>query len=121
MKKKKAPVTEVVEETSVPVVEVTEETSVPVAEVTDVENIPVVDTTEVKKAEVNCPKCGTALRVKLGNYAHVCPVCNYVFRTRKGQRLVKDVSRQTMMEAFVTVGKDANGEVKTEKVLKEKK
>ena len=120
MKKKKAPVAEVVEEVSVPVAEA-EETSVPVADVTDVANIPVADNTEVKKAEVNCPKCGTALRVKLGDYAHVCPVCNYVFRTRKGQRLVKDVSRKTMVEAFVTVGKDANGEVKTEQVLKEKK
>ncbi len=84
-------------------------------------NIPVAEVATEKTAEVNCPKCGTTLRVKVGNYAYVCPVCSQVFRTRTGERLVKDVSRKTMVEAYVTVDKDANGEVKTESIVNEKK
>ena len=83
-------------------------------------NVEVAEEVAERKAVVNCPKCGTALNVKLGNYAHVCPVCTQVFRTRIGERLVKDVSRKTMVEAFVTVDKNASGEVNSDSVVNEK-
>ena len=71
---------------------------------------------------VNCPKCSTSLNVKDGNYAHICPYCSYVFRIRKGEKLVKDVSRVTMVEAYVNVDKDAKtGAVKTATIVKESK
>ena len=80
-------------------------------------NIPVAEVAEEKKCVVNCPKCSTSLKVKVGNYAHVCPVCNQIFRTRMGERLVKDVSRKTMVEAFVSVDKDAQGAVNADSVV----
>lgn len=57
----------------------------------------------VKKAIVNCPKCSTSLNVKVGNYANLCPVCGQVFRTRLGERLVKDVSGKMVAADYVTV------------------
>lgn len=84
-------------------------------------NIPVAAVAEEKKCVVNCPKCSTSLNVKMGNYAHVCPVCNQIFRTRMGERLVKDVSRKTMVEAFVSVDKDAQGAVNADSVVNEEK
>ncbi len=77
---------------------------------------------EPKTYTVNCPKCSTSLKVKDGNYAHICPYCSYVFRIRKGEKLVKDVSRVTMVEAYVNVDKDAKtGAVKTATIVKESK
>lgn len=55
----------------------------------------------VKKAIVNCPKCSTSLNVKLGNYANLCPVCGQIFRTRLGERLVKDISDNVVVEVEV--------------------
>ncbi len=75
---------------------------------------------EEKKGIVNCPKCGTALHVKVGNIAYLCPVCSQMFRTRLGERLVKDVTPQTMVEAYVNVGKDVDGQVKTDSVIADK-
>ncbi len=103
MKKKKAPVVETV---------------APVAPEEPV--APVVETAEVveeKKGIVNCPKCSTALHVKVGNIAYLCPVCSQMFRTRIGEKLVKDVTRKTMVEAFITVDKDVDGKVKTSSVI----
>ncbi len=80
-------------------------------------NIPVAEVAEAKKWVVNCPKCGSALTVKSGNFAHLCPVCAQVFRLRTGSKLVKDVSRKTMVEAYVAVDKDAKGDVKTDSVV----
>ncbi len=83
---------------------------------------PAVEVAEVvadKKSIVNCPKCSTALFVKVGNFAHLCPVCANVFRTRMGERLVKSIARQTVVEAYVTVDKDEKGEVKAESLVKE--
>ncbi len=71
-----------------------------------------------KKWIVNCPKCSTALYVKVGNYAHLCPVCSNVFRTRLGERLEKDVTRKSMVEAYVAVDKDYKGGVNTGSVVK---
>jgi transposase-like protein len=70
-----------------------------------------------QKSVVNCPKCSTSLNVKVGNYAYVCPVCNQIFRTRIGERLVKDVSRKTMVEAYVSVDKDAEGAVNADSTV----
>jgi tRNA(Ile2) C34 agmatinyltransferase TiaS len=81
--------------------------------------IPVAEVAEEKVCVVNCPKCGTSLKVKVGNYAYVCPVCSQIFRTRAGEKLVKDVSRKTMVEAYVSVDKDAEGEVKADSVVTE--
>ncbi len=84
------------------------------------ENFPAVANAEVveeKKVMVNCPKCSTALYVKTGNFAHLCPVCAQVFRTRVKERLLKDVSRKKMVEAFVTIDKDDKGEVKSNSVV----
>ncbi len=79
-----------------------------------------VETAEVvveKKHMVNCPKCSTLLSVKEGNFAHLCPVCSSMFRIRKGQKLVKDITRKTMVEAFVTVDKDDKGVVSTNSIV----
>ena len=81
-------------------------------------NIAVAEVAEEKKCMVNCPKCSTSLNVKVGNYAYVCPVCSNVFRTRVGERLVKDVSRKPMMEAFVAVDKSGRKTVESNKLDK---
>ncbi len=75
---------------------------------------------EEKKGIVNCPKCGTALRVKVGNIAYLCPVCSQMFRTRLSEKLVKDVTNERMVEAFITLDKDAAGQVKTSSVIADK-
>ncbi len=87
---------------------------VPVAEPAPVEAVPVA---EEKKLIVNCPKCSTSLYVKSGNYAHLCPVCAQVFRIRIGERLVKDLTRKTMVEAFVTIDKNDKGEPKMDSIV----
>jgi Zn finger protein HypA/HybF involved in hydrogenase expression len=63
---------------------------------------------EVKKYVVNCYRCGAALNVTAGNMVYMCPVCNNLFRLRKGEKLVKDVSRTVVAEAYVNVDKGAN-------------
>ena len=61
-----------------------------------------------KKWTVNCHRCGAALHVKQDNNVYMCPVCNNLFRVRKGEKLVKDVSRVTVAEAYVNVNKGVN-------------
>ncbi len=63
---------------------------------------------EVKKYVVNCYRCGAALHVKSGNMVYMCPVCNNLFRVRLGEKLVKDISRKIVSEAYVNVNKGAN-------------
>ena len=63
---------------------------------------------EVKKYVVNCYRCGAALHVQAGNVVYMCPVCNNLFRVRVGEKLVKDISRETVSEAYVSVTKGAN-------------
>ncbi len=63
---------------------------------------------EVKKYIVNCYRCGAALHVKAGNMVYMCPVCNNLFRVRVGEKLVKDISRKIVSEAYVNVNKGAN-------------
>lgn len=70
--------------------------------------LPVAQPVEPKTYVVNCPKCGAALNVKAGGFAYMCPVCSNLFRVRVGEKLVKDVSRVTMMEAYVNVNQGAN-------------
>lgn len=62
---------------------------------------------EVKKYVVNCHRCGAALNVVASNVVYMCPVCNNLFRVRIGEKLVKDVSSQTIAEAYVNVNKRA--------------
>ena len=71
---------------------------------------------EVKNYVVNCPQCSASLSVTAGNYAFICPVCNKMFRIRVGEKMVKDLSRQTVVEAYVNVNKDNAGGVATETV-----
>ncbi len=55
----------------------------------------VIETAEVveeKKSIVNCPKCSTALYVKTGNIAYLCPVCSQTFRVRITERWVKNIT-----------------------------
>ncbi len=73
-----------------------------------------------KKGIVNCPKCSTALHVKVGNIAYLCPVCSQMFRTRLGEKMVRDITRQTMMEAFITVDKDVDGNVNTRSIINDR-
>ncbi len=63
---------------------------------------------EVKKYVVNCYRCGAALHVKAGNMVYMCPVCNNLFRVRLGEKLVKDISRVVVSEAYVNVNKGIN-------------
>ncbi len=77
------------------------------------------ETKPVEKKEwiVNCPKCSTALYVREGNYAHLCPVCSHVFRTRISEKREKDVTRKTMVEAYVNIDKNEKGELKTDSLI----
>ena len=97
---KKSKKKEVVEE---PTPELVEEPVAP--EVPVVEEVP-----EVSKPKymVNCHRCGAALHVDIGNMVYMCPVCNNLFRVRKCEKLVKDVTRVVVAEAYVNVhkGKD---------------
>ncbi len=82
----------------------------------------VVEVAEVvpdKKYIVNCPKCSTSLFVKVGNFAHLCPVCSKVFRTRMAERLVKSVTRQKVVEAYITVDKDEEGQIQSDSIVNE--
>ena len=67
------------------------------------ENVVVAE--EVKKYVVNCYRCGAALHVQSGNVVYMCPVCNNLVRIRLGEKLVKDISRVTVSEAYVNVNK----------------
>ena len=86
--------------------EVVEETAVAEPNATPAE--PAVAIEEPKKWVVNCHRCGAALNVVYGNMVYMCPVCNNLFRLRKGEKLVKDVSRTVVAEAYVNVNKGAN-------------
>ena len=69
---------------------------------------PVEAPAEPKKWVVNCHRCGAALHVECGNMVYMCPVCNNLFRVRKCEKLVKDVTRNTIAEAYITVNKGAD-------------
>ncbi|MBR2441660.1 MAG: hypothetical protein IKB20_01105, partial [Clostridia bacterium] len=71
-------------------------------------NDPEAAVVEEKKWVVNCHRCGAALHVQANNSVYMCPVCNNLFRVRKGEKLVKDISRVTVSEAYVNVNKGAN-------------
>jgi len=60
---------------------------------------------EPKLWVVNCHRCGAALHVQEGNMVYMCPVCNNLFRVRKCEKLVKDVSPVIVAEAYVNVNK----------------
>ena len=60
---------------------------------------------EPKKWIVNCHRCGAALHVECGNMVYMCPVCNNLFRVRKCEKLVKDITRNIVAEAYVNVNK----------------
>ena len=62
-------------------------------------------TAEPKLWVVNCHRCGAALHVQEGNMVYMCPVCNNLFRVRKCEKLVKDVSPVVVAEAYVNVNK----------------
>lgn len=65
---------------------------------------------EAKKFVVSCPRCGANLSVKDGGVAYMCPVCNNLFRMRTGAKMVKDVTRVIVSEAYVNVSKGVNEE-----------
>ena len=95
------------------VVEELVETVEPVAEVPAVE-VPVVEApvaevpAEAKKWIVNCHRCGASLYVEISNVVYMCPVCNNLLRVRKCEKLVKDVTRNIVAEAYVNVQKGAD-------------
>lgn len=60
----------------------------------------------VKKWIVNCHRCGASLHVQEGNMVYMCPVCNNLFRVRKCEKLVKDVTRVVVAEAYVNAHKN---------------
>lgn len=71
--------------------------------------MPVAETpAEPKKWIVNCHRCGASLYVDFGNMVYMCPVCNNLFRVRKCEKLVKDVTRNIVAEAYVNVHKGAD-------------
>ena len=63
---------------------------------------------EPKLWVVNCHRCGAALHVQEGNMVYMCPVCNNLFRVRKCEKLVKDVTRVVVAEAYVNVHKGSD-------------
>lgn len=64
----------------------------------------------MKQYLVNCPRCGAALKVQDGGVAYMCPVCSNLFRMRTGAKLVKDVTRVIVSEAYVNVSKGVDEE-----------
>jgi predicted RNA-binding Zn-ribbon protein involved in translation (DUF1610 family) len=66
---------------------------------------PVEAPAEPKKWVVNCHRCGASLYVTFGEVVYMCPVCNNLFRVRKCEKLVKDVTRNIVAEAYVNVHK----------------
>lgn len=71
-----------------------------------VEEVPAVEVpAEPKKWIVNCHRCGASLYVEISNMVYMCPVCNNLLRVRKCEKLVKDVSRNIVAEAYVNVQK----------------
>ena len=81
----------------------------PVAAVSPVVEAPAVEVPAApKKWIVNCHRCGAALYVEIGNMVYMCPVCNNLMRVRKSEKLVKDVSRSIVAEAYVNVQKGAD-------------
>jgi predicted RNA-binding Zn-ribbon protein involved in translation (DUF1610 family) len=69
---------------------------------------PVEAPVEPKKWIVNCHRCGASVYVYVGDMVYMCPVCNNLFRVRKCEKLVKDITRNIVAEAYVNVhkGKD---------------
>ena len=69
---------------------------------------PVEAPVEPKKWIVNCHRCGASVYVYVGDMVYMCPVCNNLFRVRKCEKLVKDITRNIVSEAYVNVhkGKD---------------
>ena len=65
---------------------------------------------EPKKWVVNCHRCGASLYVEVGNMVYMCPVCNNLFRVRKCEKLVKDITREIVAEAYVNVHKGVDEE-----------
>ena len=63
-----------------------------------------------KKWVVNCHRCGASLYVEFGNMVYMCPVCNNLFRVRKCEKLVKDITREIVAEAYVNVHKGVDEE-----------
>lgn len=63
---------------------------------------------EPKAYEVNCPGCGAYLSVETNGMAYMCPVCHKILRIRKKEKLVKDVSRVVVAEAYICVDKGVN-------------
>jgi Zn finger protein HypA/HybF involved in hydrogenase expression len=47
---------------------------------------------EARSWNVNCPKCGTTLKLKESDTAYLCPVCSSVLRVKTGARLVKNLN-----------------------------
>ena len=70
--------------------------------------MPVEAPVEPKKWIVNCHRCGASVYVYVGDMVYMCPVCNNLFRVRKCEKLVKDITRNIVAEAYVNVhkGKD---------------
>ena len=64
----------------------------------------------MKQYVVSCPRCSANLKVNDGGVAYMCPVCNTLFRMRTGAKLVKDVTRVIVSEAYVNVSKGVNEE-----------
>ena len=84
------------------------ETATPVDEATVVETpVYAVPVTE-KKYEVSCPRCSAKLNIKDNSVAYMCPVCNNLFRAYVGTKMVKDVSRKIVSEAYINVTKGAD-------------
>lgn len=73
---------------------------------------PVVDAqpVEMRQYVVSCPRCSANLKVNDGGVAYMCPVCSTLFRMRTGAKLVKDVTRVIVSEAYVNVTKGVNEE-----------
>ena len=69
---------------------------------------PVEAPVEPKKWVVNCHRCGASLYVTFGDMVYMCPVCNNLFRVRRCEKLVKDVTRNIVAEAYVNVHKGAD-------------
>ena len=87
-------------------------------------NQPVADAVPVvpKTYEVNCPGCGAYLSVEVSGVAYMCPVCHKILRIRKKEKLVKDVSRVVVAEAYISVDKGVNEQdAKKDKKDKKKK
>ena len=80
-----------------------------------------IETAEVVAQEftVKCCGCGASLKVKENGSVYTCPKCHQIFQLRRTEKLVKNLYKGPISEAYVAVSEDQKGNVLVETEVKE--